>query len=111
MPKKELPPSRIPEALLKQINEHTQGGFVILFVNNQGQPSVTAKFDTLIQQMGMYQFALDYFQSINNLQSEQTSQICQGLANVTATRDDEPAEEEGDEDEDDGEEDDGKQNA
>lgn len=88
----------IPEALLSQLNEHTQGGFCLIYVNNHGEPSVVTEFDSLVHQMGIYQFAADFFTSLNKLQAEQTTQVCMGLVHVVSSRDEEPADDEDDED-------------
>ena len=98
MPKNAQEKQGIPESLLTQLNEHTQGGFCILYVNNHGEPAVITEFDTLTHQMGMYQFAADYFTAINRLQREQTQTMCAGLANVISSRNEEPHDEDGDTD-------------
>lgn len=50
------PPFAIPDGLLSQLNECSNGGYILIAVDNVGQPRVYAKYDNPISAIGIVTF-------------------------------------------------------
>jgi len=69
MPKKFVDPigqpHEFPEAILNSINENCRGGFLLFFINSQGEIEPRANFDDEISEQGLLMWSLRYLKSIS----------------------------------------------
>lgn len=56
---------QIPESFLNQLNEFCGGGYILIYVNQEGQPQVEAEADSPIVSLGLQKFSKDYFDSVD----------------------------------------------
>jgi len=59
---------KIPDSFFSQLNEFTNGGFLLITINDEGNPSVCSQFDNSIIALGMRKFALDYFKTMDDIE-------------------------------------------
>lgn len=57
--------SVFPSAILKMINENTNGGFVLVYIDSEGVPQVVIETDNQILQLGMVKFCAECFCSLD----------------------------------------------
>lgn len=62
--------SGIPIELLNKINEHTSGGFIIFFVNAQGDPDCLSYIDNSTLARGIVSFIEDTVESIRLIEKD-----------------------------------------
>lgn len=59
----------MPTALMDQINECSNGGFVLFYVNDKGEPQCYCQFDGGIQALGLNTFIRHYSNCIEDANS------------------------------------------
>ncbi len=59
--------SSIPKSVLHQVNEWTSGGYVIFFVNKDGQPEGVGDFDNEINMMGLHQYMSSWIKAAEEI--------------------------------------------
>jgi hypothetical protein len=64
-----------PEALLKQIDECSFGGYIMFNFSNKGDPQVFTKFDNQINAMALLYYVNTWSQSIDQLNLEATTDL------------------------------------
>jgi len=64
---------RIPNSFFSQLSEFTNGGFVLITINDEGNPSVYSEFDNSIIGLGIRKFALDYFKAMDDIKMTNVS--------------------------------------
>ena len=62
-----------PDALLKQIDECSFGGYVLFNFSNKGEPQVFTKFDNQINAMALLYYVNTWSQSVDQLNLEATT--------------------------------------
>lgn len=65
----------IPPSLFSQLNEYSNGGFLLVILNEAGEPELYRKFDSSIHQIGVQKWTLDYLQASDIAQSERLQEI------------------------------------
>lgn len=60
-------PFQLPESILKQLNEFSQGGYILFRVNDDGNPEVYVQFDNMINAVGLTRYAASWANSIDQL--------------------------------------------
>ena len=68
-------PFKIPDSLLKQIDECSFGGYVLFNFSNKGEPQVFTKFDNQINAMALLYYINTWSQSIDQLNLEATTNL------------------------------------
>jgi hypothetical protein len=64
---------KIPDSLLKQIDECSFGGYIMFNFSNKGEPQVFTKFDNQINAMALLYYVNTWSQSIDQLNLEATT--------------------------------------
>ena len=64
---------KIPDSLLKQIDECSFGGYILFNFSNKGEPQVYTKFDNQINAMALLYYLNTWGQSIDQLNLEATT--------------------------------------
>ena len=64
-----------PEALLKQIDECSFGGYIMFNFSNKGDPQVFTKFDNQINAMALLYYLNTWGQSVDQLNFEATTDL------------------------------------
>ena len=62
-----------PDALLKQIDERSFGGYIMFNFSSKGEPQVYTKFDNQINAMALLYYVNTWSQSIDQLNLEATT--------------------------------------
>jgi hypothetical protein len=62
-----------PEALLKQIDECSFGGYIMFNFSSKGEPQVFTKFDNQINAMALLYYVNTWSQSVDQLNLEATT--------------------------------------
>ena len=62
-----------PEALLKQIDECSFGGYIMFNFSSKGEPQVYTKFDNQINAMALLYYVNTWSQSVDQLNLEATT--------------------------------------
>lgn len=83
-----------PESILSQIDECSQGGFLLFTFDKNGMPEVRSKFDNAQNAMAMHYYIINWLNAVEQINLENTIQ------NIKMVSEDED-EDDGD-DEDDG---------
>jgi len=66
---------KVPDALLKQIDECSFGGYIMFNFSNKGEPQVFTKFDNQINAMALLYYVNTWSQSIDQLNLEATTDL------------------------------------
>lgn len=66
---------KVPDSLLKQIDECSFGGYVLFNFSNKGEPQVFTKFDNQINAMALLYYINTWSQSIDQLNLEATTNL------------------------------------
>jgi len=66
---------KIPDALLKQIDECSFGGYILFNFSSKGEPQVFTKFDNQINAMALLYYVNTWSQSIDQLNLEATTDL------------------------------------
>ena len=66
---------KLPDALLKQIDECSFGGYILFNFSNKGEPQVFTKFDNQINAMALLYYVNTWSQSIDQLNLEATTDL------------------------------------
>lgn len=66
---------KIPDSLLKQIDECSFGGYVLFNFSSKGEPQVYTKFDNQINAMALLYYLNTWSQSIDQLNLEATTDL------------------------------------
>ena len=66
---------KVPDSLLKQIDECSFGGYVLFNFSNKGDPQVFTKFDNQINAMALLYYINTWSQSIDQLNLEATTDL------------------------------------
>jgi hypothetical protein len=66
---------KVPESLLKQIDECSFGGYILFNFSANGEPQVFTKFDNQINAMALLYYANMWSQSIDQLNLEATTDL------------------------------------
>ncbi len=69
-PKPQITHFQIPAAVLSQLNECTGGGFILIYINQAGQPQIAARHDSTVVEIGLNSFAASYFNGVQSTQDE-----------------------------------------
>jgi hypothetical protein len=64
---------KIPDSLLKQIDECSFGGYILFNFSSKGEPQVFTKFDNQINAMALLYYINTWSQSIDQLNLEATT--------------------------------------
>ena len=64
-----------PDAVLKQIDECSFGGYVLFNFSNKGEPQVFTKFDNQINAMALLYYLNTWSQSVDQLNLEATTDL------------------------------------
>ena len=64
---------KIPDSLLKQIDECSFGGYILFNFSNKGEPQVFTKFDNQINAMALLYYVNTWSQSVDQLNLEATT--------------------------------------
>lgn len=67
-------PFEIPMAYLKQLNEFTSGGFLLLTFDEYGNPRIMARFDTSAHGMAAQKYLSNWIQASEEAQVNQMVQ-------------------------------------
>lgn len=82
-----------PESILGQIDECSQGGFLLFTFDKNGMPEVRSKFDNAQNAMAMHYYIINWLNAVEQINLENTIQ------NIKIASEDEDSDED---DEDDG---------
>ncbi len=63
----DYPPFEIPKSILEQLNECSNGGYILFYVDNFGSIKPAAKFDSPIVEVAIRTRALEFLTSIKRL--------------------------------------------
>ena len=66
---------KIPDSLLKQIDECSFGGYILFNFSSKGEPQVFTKFDNQINAMALLYYINTWSQSIDQLNLEATTDL------------------------------------
>jgi hypothetical protein len=66
---------KVPDSLLKQIDECSFGGYIMFNFSNKGEPQVFTKFDNQINAMALLYYVNTWSQSIDQLNLEATTDL------------------------------------
>jgi len=66
---------KVPESLLKQIDECSFGGYILFNFSSKGEPKVFTKFDNQINAMALLYYVNTWSQSIDQLNLEATTDL------------------------------------
>lgn len=66
---------KVPESLLKQIDECSFGGYILFNFSSKGEPQVFTKFDNQINAMALLYYVNTWSQSIDQLNLEATTDL------------------------------------
>ena len=66
---------KVPDSLLKQIDECSFGGYILFNFSAKGEPQVFTKFDNQINAMALLYYANMWSQSIDQLNLEATTDL------------------------------------
>jgi len=66
---------KVPESLLKQIDECSFGGYILFNFSANGEPQVFTKFDNQINAMALLYYVNTWSQSIDQLNLEATTDL------------------------------------
>lgn len=66
---------KIPDSLLKQIDECSFGGYILFNFSNKGEPQVFTKFDNQINAMALLYYVNTWSQSVDQLNLEATTDL------------------------------------
>jgi len=69
---------KIPNSLLKQIDECSFGGYVLFNFSNKGEPQVFTKFDNQINAMALLYYINTWSQSVDQLNLQATTDLLSG---------------------------------
>jgi hypothetical protein len=64
---------KIPDSLLKQIDECSFGGYIMFNFSSKGEPQVFTKFDNQINAMALLYYVNTWSQSVDQLNLEATT--------------------------------------
>ena len=64
---------KIPDSLLKQIDECSFGGYILFNFSSKGEPQVFTKFDNQINAMALLYYVNNWSQSVDQLNLEATT--------------------------------------
>lgn len=64
---------KVPDSLLKQIDECSFGGYIMFNFSSKGEPQVFTKFDNQINAMALLYYVNTWSQSIDQLNLEATT--------------------------------------
>jgi len=64
---------KIPDSLLKQLDECSFGGYIMFNFSSKGEPQVFTKFDNQINAMALLYYVNTWSQSIDQLNLEATT--------------------------------------
>ena len=64
---------KVPDSLLKQIDECSFGGYILFNFSSKGEPQVFTKFDNQINAMALLYYVNTWSQSIDQLNLEATT--------------------------------------
>lgn len=62
----------IPQSMLRQLNEFSDGGFVLFTFDDNGNPNVHSKFDTNKDAMALQMFISNYAEAIEEISVRST---------------------------------------
>ena len=79
-----------PESILNQIDECSQGGFLLFTFDKNGMPEVRSKFDNPQNAMAMHYYIINWLNAVEQINLENTIQNIK-----TASEDDDDDEEDG----------------
>lgn len=63
---------QFPESILTQIDECSQGGFLLFTFDKNGMPEVRSKFDNPQNAMAMHYYVINWFNAIEQINLENT---------------------------------------
>jgi len=66
---------KIPDSLLKQIDECSFGGYILFNFSSKGDPQVFTKFDNQINAMALLYYINTWSQSVDQLNLEATTDL------------------------------------
>ena len=66
---------KIPDSLLKQIDECSFGGYILFNFSSKGEPQVFTKFDNQINAMALLYYVNTWSQSVDQLNLEATTDL------------------------------------
>ena len=66
---------KVPDSLLKQIDECSFGGYILFNFSAKGEPQVFTKFDNQINAMALLYYLNTWGQSIDQLNLEATTDL------------------------------------
>lgn len=66
---------KIPDSLLKQIDECSFGGYILFNFSSQGDPQVFTKFDNQINAMALLYYLNTWGQSVDQLNLDATTDL------------------------------------
>lgn len=58
-------PYRFPEQLLHQINEHSNGGFILVTIDAEGSPQPFLSFDNGVNALGLISFVKNWSEGLD----------------------------------------------
>lgn len=65
---------QFPEKLLSQIDECSQGGFLLFTFDTDGSPEVRTKFDNIQNAMAMHYYIINWLNAVEQMNLEKTIQ-------------------------------------
>jgi len=69
---------KVPDSLLKQLDECSYGGYILFNFSNKGEPQVFTKFDNQINAMALIYYLNTWGASIDQLNLEATTDLLSG---------------------------------
>lgn len=60
----------LPESILKQLNEFSEGGFILCRIGPNGSPEVYVHYDDTIKALGLVKYLAAWAGSVDNLNDE-----------------------------------------
>lgn len=64
------PKFSLPKSILEQLNEFSEGGFILCRIGPQGSPEVYAHYDDMIKALGLIKYLAAWATSIDNFNDE-----------------------------------------
>jgi len=63
-------PFELPAAFLKQLNEFSRGGYILIRANTNGAPEVYVQFDDMLTAIGMIRYTKMWSTALDELNEE-----------------------------------------
>jgi len=71
---------KLPDSILKQLNEFSDGGFILCRIGPMGVPEVYSQYDDMIKALGLIKYLAAWAASVDNINDQTIFNIIQQKA-------------------------------